>query len=91
MFKCEYCDKEVKTESGLKRHMNSCKAKTVEDEVIVEETISEPSDVSTELQRKIDKLMDARKSMFDAEGRKKIELEIKKISGMEWYNLNNKS
>jgi len=91
MFKCEYCDKEVKTESGLKRHMNSCKAKTVEDEVIVEETISEPSDVSTELQRKIDKLMDARKSIFDAEGRKKIELEIKRISGMEWYNLNNKS
>lgn len=89
MFKCEWCNKEVKSSSGLKRHMNNCSQKPVEIEEDVEVTnessksINEPTDNS----RAIKKLLDLRASTMDAEARKAIEVEIKDISGKEWYNF----
>ena len=34
MFKCDYCDRELKSKAGLVRHMSSCKSKVVKLEVI---------------------------------------------------------
>lgn len=79
MYKCDYCDKEYKMIHHLNKHMDSCKAKTVEDEVIVEETIYEPSDVSTELQRRIDKLKVTIRQSYDAEVRFRLECELKDL------------
>jgi hypothetical protein len=89
MYKCEWCNKEVKSSSGLKRHMNNCSQKPVESQEEVEvandipKLVEEPTDNS----RAIKKLLDLRKSTFDAETRKAIETEIKDISGKEWYNF----
>ena len=39
MFKCDYCDKEVKSKSGLARHMNSCKGKIVDEGKVNDENV----------------------------------------------------
>jgi DNA-binding ferritin-like protein len=89
MFKCEWCGKEVKSPSGLTRHMNNCSQKPVEsqEDVEVANDISEVVEVYTDSSRAIEKLLDLRKSTFDAETRKVIEAKIRDISGKEWYNF----
>jgi hypothetical protein len=83
MFKCEWCNKEVKSSSGLTRHMNNCSQKPVESQEDVEvandmpEVIKEPTDSS----RAIEKLLDLRKSTFDAETRYAIDCQIKELRG----------
>jgi pyrrolidone-carboxylate peptidase len=79
MYKCDYCGKEYKMIHHLNKHMDSCKAKTIEDEVIVEETISKPSDVSMELQRRIEKLKVTIRQSYDAHTRYRLECELKDL------------
>ena len=38
MFKCEYCDRELKSKAGLVRHESSCKAKNIPIEDVTEPT-----------------------------------------------------
>jgi hypothetical protein len=81
MLKCEWCGKEVKSPSGLKRHMNNCPQKPVESQKDVEvaNDIPEVVKVSTDSSRAIEKLLDLRKSTYDAETRYKIECQIKEF------------
>ena len=90
MFKCEYCDKEVKTEPGLKRHMNSCKLKdnqepTSNDNDKAIETINEDKEVvlgsstAQEIDRRIEKLKVTIRSCYDAETRYRLECELKDL------------
>lgn len=42
MFICEYCDKELKNKGGLTRHLNNCKMKINEDNIVnAEATVQE--------------------------------------------------
>jgi hypothetical protein len=81
MFKCEWCNKEVKSSSGLKRHMNNCPEKPIDSKEAVEvvndipKVVEEPTDNS----RAIKKLLDLRKSTFDAQTRYNIDLQIKEL------------
>ena len=83
MFKCEYCDKLVKSKGGLKRHMSNCVNKPSEDTEYVEacndkpEVLKESVGTSTEL--RIKKLKDKYKSTYDAHTRHQIELEIEEL------------
>ena len=83
MFKCEYCDKEVKSKGGLKRHMNNCVNKPSEDTEDVEvsndkpEVLKESMNASTEL--RIKKLKDKYKSTYDAHTRIEIQKEMESI------------
>jgi hypothetical protein len=83
MFKCEWCNKVVKSSQGLKRHMNTCSQKPVEDKEAIEvtndmpEVVEEPTDNS----RAIKKLLDLRKSTFDAQTRYAIDCQIKELRG----------
>ena len=78
MFKCEYCNKEVKSASGLKRHMNGCKSKdNTEVTNDMPESVNESSDVSIELKRRIDKLKVTIRQSYDAEVRWRLEQELK--------------
>lgn len=36
MYKCNYCDKQLKSEGGRKRHENSCKMKSNEEESTIQ-------------------------------------------------------
>jgi hypothetical protein len=82
MFKCEWCNKEVKSSSGLKRHMNSCSQKPIEsqEDVEVANESHEVVKVSTDNSMAIEKLLDLRKSTFDAEARYRIDLQIKELN-----------
>ena len=40
MFKCTYCDRELKSKAGLTRHEKSCKEREVADVAEVEEVVS---------------------------------------------------
>ena len=76
MYECDRCGKQVKSESGLKRHQNTCEV--VEDEIVEEEQIVD-IDLSYNVARKISKLRDAWKSTPDAEARHNIEMQIKEL------------
>jgi hypothetical protein len=94
MYKCKYCSKEVKSESGLKRHMDFCKVKNdLEEEnkmlkssVLAKEIFEESKenivvkDEPTDSSKAIEKLFDLRKSTFDAETRNRIDLQIKELN-----------
>ena len=71
MYECDRCGKQVKSESGLKRHKNTC-------EVVEEEQIAD-IELSDSVIRKIAKLRDAWKSTPDAEARHNIEIQIKEL------------
>lgn len=83
MFKCEYCNKEVKSKGGLSRHMNSCVNKLsvyIEDVEVSNdkpEVLKESVSASTEL--RIKKLKDKYKSTYDAHTRIEIQKEIESI------------
>lgn len=77
MYRCDRCGKEVRSESGLKRHMNGC----VVEEVLDSLEDTKVVEVSDNVAIKIKKLRDARKSTWDAEARHNIDLQIKELEG----------
>lgn len=80
MFICEYCGKELKSQAGLKRHMNTCsEAKENQTEEVSQDEVQKTT-MCDKTQRRIDKLRDAWRSTPDAESRYKIEQEIKALS-----------
>ena len=94
MYKCDYCDKEVKSESGLKRHMSSCNAKEATAEVTEPITLEDITDAvqmanenskhtsksfNIELERRIEKLKVTIRSCYDAETRYRLECELKDL------------
>jgi hypothetical protein len=79
-MKCKYCEKEYKMEHHLKRHMSGCKSKdNVEVTNDIPESVNEPSDVSIELKRRIDKLKVTIRQSYDAEVRFRLECELKEL------------
>ena len=75
MYECDRCGKQVKSESGLKRHQKTC---VIIDSEVVEEQTSDV-ELSDSIIRKIAKLKDAWKSTPDAEARHNIEIQIKEL------------
>lgn len=87
MERCEYCNKEVKSLSGLKRHLKTCKVK---DEQLVEEEVKVSSVASTELTyiqkeklRRIDKLKVSINMCYDAETKYRLECELKDLESRD--------
>ena len=81
MYKCEYCGKIVKSSSGLKRHISTCKAKE-EAEVcndMPKDNIEPTIDMCND--KKIQKLLDLRKSTYDAHTRNLIDMQINELRG----------
>lgn len=82
-IKCNVCDREFKSNSGLKIHSKSCKA--VEEPKIVEEVVEDEVvskvELSDNIVRRVKKLKDLYSSTWDAEARYKIQLEIKELEG----------
>jgi len=81
MYKCEYCGKIVKSSSGLKRHISTCKAKK-EVEVgndMPKDSIESTVDICND--KKIQKLLDLRKSTYDAHTRNLIDMQINELRG----------
>lgn len=81
-MKCKNCNKDIKSDKGMILHLKSCNAlETVKVIETIPEAKEELIDTSM-LQRKIDKLLDLRKSTFDAETRFRIDEEIKELRGV---------
>ena len=77
MYECSKCGKEFKSEKGLKIHDSKCIVETQIEAVEEENTV----EVSDSIQRKINKLIDAKNSCYDAEYKYKLEQEIKQLKG----------
>jgi hypothetical protein len=82
MFKCTQCDRELKSNAGLVRHMTACKGEGVFDVVHIDDV--KPKEITLELvnderdyyighPRRLIKLNGLRSRTFDAAERKKIE------------------
>lgn len=75
---CTECGKEFKTKRGLDTHNLKCKPTEVEEKVVPQIKDRPTLDIDN-VQRKINKLKDARNSCYDAEARYKFEQEIKEL------------
>lgn len=82
MYKCDGCDREFKSASGLKRHRPTCESKEeveTTEEVVENEVVSVSKELGDNIIRKIAKLLDARKSTYDAQARHDIDLQIQEL------------
>ena len=77
MYKCNYCDKQLKSEGGRKRHENSCKMKSNEEEYVkpkeITTTLVGESDYYVGHPRRLIKLNGLRSRTHDKVERLKIE------------------
>ena len=82
MFKCEVCQREFKNKLGMVSHSKVCKPMEEINEVEVIETIPEViNEVSSELQRRLDRLKYDIRNMYDAETRYRLECEYYDLGG----------
>lgn len=82
MFKCEICQRTFKNKLGLISHSKVCKPTEVVNEVEVIETIPEViNEVSSELQRRLDRLKYDIRNCYDAETRYRLECEFFELGG----------
>lgn len=79
MYKCEQCSKEFKSATGLKRHKSYCKQQEPEVVEEVKNDMETKEELSDNIVRKINKLLDARKSTWDAKARHEIDIEIARL------------
>lgn len=78
MFKCEVCDRTFKNKLGMVSHSKVCKPIEANKEVDVIETIPE---VTTELQRRLDRLKYDIRNCYDGETRYRLECEFYELGG----------
>lgn len=78
MFKCKICDREFKNKLGLTSHSKVCKPVEEVKEVEVIETMPE---VTTELQRRLDRLKYDIRNCYDGETRYRLECEYYDLGG----------
>ena len=82
MFKCEICHREFKNKLGIASHSKVCKPTGEINEVEIIETIPEViNEVSSELQRRLDRLKYDIRNMYDAETRYRLECEYYELGG----------
>ena len=82
MFKCEICQREFKNKLGLISHSKVCKPIEEINEVEVTETIPEViNEVSSELQRRLDRLKYDIRNCYDASTRYRLECEYFELGG----------
>jgi len=78
MFECEICKRTFKNKLGMVSHSKVCKPIEVNKEVDVIETIPE---VTTELQRRLDRLKYDIRNCYDGETRYRLECEYYELGG----------
>ena len=78
MFECEVCKRTFKNKLGLTSHSKVCKPVEEVKEVEVTETIPE---VTTELQRRLDRLKYDIRNCYDGETRYRLECEYYDLGG----------
>mgnify|MGYP003413051008 FL=1 len=82
MFKCEICQREFKNKLGIVSHSKVCKPTEEINEVEVIETIPEViNEVSSELQRRLDRLKYDIRNCYDASTRYRLECEYFELGG----------
>ena len=82
MFKCEVCQREFKNKLGIVSHSKVCKPTEEINEVEVIETIPEViNEVSSELQRRLDRLKYDIRNCYDASTRYRLECEYFELGG----------
>lgn len=82
MFKCEVCQREFKNKLGMVSHSKVCKPTEETNEVEVIETIPEViNEVSSELQRRLDRLKYDIRNCYDASTRYRLECEYFELGG----------
>ena len=82
MFKCEICQREFKNKLGIVSHSKVCKPTKEINEVEVIETIPEViNEVSSELQRRLDRLKYDIRNCYDASTRYRLECEYFELGG----------
>lgn len=82
MFECEVCKRTFKNKLGLISHSKVCKPIEEINEVEVIETIPEViNEVSSELQRRLDRLKYDIRNCYDAETRYRLECEYFELGG----------
>lgn len=82
MFKCEICQRTFKNKLGIVSHSKVCKPIEEINEVEVIETIPEViNEVSSELQRRLDRLKYDIRNCYDAETRYRLECEFYELGG----------
>lgn len=82
MFKCEICQREFKNKLGIVSHSKVCKPIEEINEVEVTETIPEViNEVSSELQRRLDRLKYDIRNCYDASTRYRLECEYFELGG----------
>lgn len=82
MFKCEVCQREFKNKLGMVSHSKVCKPTEEINEVEVIETIPEViNEVSSELQRRLDRLKYDIRNCYDASTRYRLECEYFELGG----------
>lgn len=82
MFKCEICQREFKNKLGMVSHSKVCKPTEEINEVEVIETIPEViNEVSSELQRRLDRLKYDIRNCYDASTRYRLECEFYELGG----------
>lgn len=82
MFKCEICQRTFKNKLGMVSHSKVCKPTEEINEVEVIETIPEViNEVSSELQRRLDRLKYDIRNCYDAETRYRLECEFYELGG----------
>ena len=82
MFKCEICQREFKNKLGMVSHSKVCKPIEEINEVEVIETIPEViNEVSSELQRRLDRLKYDIRNCYDASTRYRLECEYFELGG----------
>ena len=82
MFKCEVCQRTFKNKLGIVSHSKVCKPTEEINEVEVIETIPEViNEVSSELQRRLDRLKYDIRNCYDAETRYRLECEFYELGG----------
>lgn len=78
MFECDNCKREFKSKAGLSKHVKSCNKEELVEEVDSND-VCKNKECSYNTLRKIEKLVSARKSTWDAEARHKIDLQIEEL------------
>ena len=82
MFKCEICQRTFKNKLGIVSHSKVCKPIEEINEVEVIETIPEViNEVSSELQRRLDRLKYDIRNCYDASTRYRLECEYFELGG----------
>ena len=82
MFECEVCKRTFKNKLGLISHSKVCKPIEEINEVEVIETIPEViNEVSSELQRRLDRLKYDIRNCYDASTRYRLECEYFELGG----------